>query len=87
VNDSYVTSNDDWKTMSVLSNDTSPLPLFDIEITGQPAHADEIEIRSNWRIRYYIDDDFEGTDQFTYRICDVGGNCDSATVTLTVVDD
>ena len=35
------------------------------------------------------DMDFNGTDEFTYEICDADGDCDEATVTVTIesVDD
>jgi uncharacterized repeat protein (TIGR01451 family)/gliding motility-associated-like protein len=33
---------------------------------------------------YVPDADFNGTDQFTYQVCDTDGDCDIATVTITV---
>jgi len=33
---------------------------------------------------YTPDPNYNGTDVFTYKICDVNGNCDQATVTITV---
>ncbi len=33
---------------------------------------------------YTPDADYNGADSFTYSVCDLGGRCDSATVTLTV---
>ncbi|NNC80911.1 MAG: HD domain-containing protein [Acidimicrobiales bacterium] len=87
VSDSYVTENDDWNTMRVLNNDSTPLPLWSMEIVDLPKHAASIEVRSNFSIRYYIADGFVGTDTFSYRICDVADNCDTAQVTLRVKDD
>ena len=41
------------------------------------------------QIIYTPDMDFNGTDEFTYEICDADGDCDEATVTVTIesVDD
>ena len=35
-------------------------------------------------ITYIPDEDYNGTDTFTYTVCDTAGNCDTATVTITV---
>lgn len=87
VNDFYTTDNEDRKTMRVLNNDSTPLPLWSMEIVDFPTHAAGIAVLPDFRIRYFISDDFEGTDTFAYRICDVASNCDSAVVTLTIEDD
>lgn len=73
--------------MRVLNNDSTPLPLWSMEIVDFPTHAAGIAVLPDFRIRYFISDDFEGTDTFAYRICDVASNCDSAVVTLTIEDD
>jgi putative nucleotidyltransferase with HDIG domain len=36
------------------------------------------------QVRYQPNPNFSGTDAFTYQICNTGGECDSATVTVTV---
>ncbi|MGC1515688.1 MAG: gliding motility-associated C-terminal domain-containing protein, partial [Maribacter sp.] len=36
---------------------------------------------------YTPNDGFEGTDTFEYTVCDAEGTCDTATVTITVIDD
>lgn len=87
VPDSYTTSNEDRKTMRVLNNDSIPLPLWSMDIVDYPTYAAGIEVLPDFRIRYFISDDFEGTDTFAYRICDVASNCDSAVVTLRILDD
>ena len=35
-------------------------------------------------IDYTPDPDFFGTDSFTYEVCDLAGDCDTATVDITV---
>ena len=37
-------------------------------------------------VTYTPDPNFNGTDTFTYQVCDDDGNCDTATVTVTVND-
>ncbi|MBW8333868.1 MAG: tandem-95 repeat protein, partial [Prolixibacteraceae bacterium] len=34
---------------------------------------------------YTPDDDFNGTDTFVYKVCDIDGDCDQAMVTITVI--
>ena len=42
------------------------------------------EIYNHTTLTYIPDPDFYGTDTFSYQVCDSGGNCATATVTVVV---
>jgi LPXTG-motif cell wall-anchored protein len=50
---------------------------------GPPANG-AVSVNPDGTIDYTPDPDFSGTDTFTYTVCDVAGNCSTATVTVTV---
>ncbi|MEM7273382.1 MAG: HD domain-containing phosphohydrolase [Actinomycetota bacterium] len=89
-NDDAVTVEEEQEAkIKVLSNDDAgdaPLDPSTLEIIDEPDHASSFRVR-NGQIRYTSDEDFEGVDELRYRICDVDGLCDTAWVTITVVDD
>lgn len=69
-------------TIDVLANDIYVDPVV-VSLQVGPSHG----LVGPWvdgTITYYPDPGFFGTDSFTYQICDTGGQCDSATVTITV---
>jgi hypothetical protein len=70
--------------ITVLANDTDPenRPLL-IVSTTTPGNG-TLTINPNKTITYIPDDDFSGTDIFSYVIRDDAGNQDTATVTITV---
>ncbi|HNI43358.1 MAG TPA: Ig-like domain-containing protein, partial [Chitinophagales bacterium] len=72
-------------TINVLANDSDPDgdPLS-ISSYTQPAHG-TITV-NNGVFTYTPNAGFEGTDQFTYTVCDDHGNCDVATVTINVTN-
>ena len=49
-----------------------------------PAANGTVTVNPDGTIDYTPDPDFSGTDTFTYTVCDVAGNCSTATVMVTV---
>jgi|GEM_PF-3350044 len=74
----------------VLGNDTPSDPdnseLHVIETVTQPAHGDLLLARDGSFV-YSPDDDFAGTDSFTYLVQDYGYSEEPATVTIHVTDE
>ncbi|MBS2097973.1 Ig-like domain-containing protein [Carboxylicivirga linearis] len=72
---------------NVVENDNdvdSDLNLNSLEVTIQPQNGTtEVETGTGYII-YTPDANFEGTDLYTYQICDVEGDCSQATVYLTI---
>lgn len=85
--DDRVTTNPAGRAnIEVLANDSDPdgdLNPESVAIATQPNHGEVVVARSG-RIRYRADNRFQGTDVFTYRVCDLTGLCDTATVTVIV---
>ena len=86
------TANDDSKTVledsndnqiDVLSNDVD-IDGDDLDVTGvtQPPHGTATYTASY--VYYTPDDDYSGSDQFSYTISDGHGGTDSATIAITV---
>ncbi|MFW6155217.1 MAG: Ig-like domain-containing protein [Planctomycetota bacterium] len=91
VNDAPRTQDDDAVTpedtpviINVLDNDTDveddPLTIVDVT---QPAHGAVVDV-GDGALRYTPDDDWHGTDRFTYAVSDGQGGTAEATVTVTV---
>ncbi|WP_425411106.1 Ig-like domain-containing protein [Hyphococcus sp.] len=84
VADSAGTLPDTQTTVDVLANDTDPNgdPLT---VTGvaQPANG-TVVVNPDDTVTYTPHAGFSGADNFTYTACDSDGNCDTATVTVTV---
>ena len=73
-------------TIDVLGNDSDADSLLDpasVTVTSGPSDG-TVNVNPDGSIDYTPDADFSGTDTFTYEVCDVEGDCDTATVTLTV---
>ncbi|MGH8911579.1 MAG: Ig-like domain-containing protein [Acidimicrobiia bacterium] len=73
------------KKVNVLANDTDPdgdLDSSTLSISQQPVHGKAT--LNQGLIDYEADAGFQGTDSFTYRICDATGLCDTAVVRVTV---
>ncbi|WP_162946654.1 Ig-like domain-containing protein [Chitinophaga barathri] len=68
----------------VLTNDT------DIDNDGLNASVvtgpqnGTVQLNADGSFIYTPNRDFNGTDSYTYRVCDISGACDTATVTLTI---
>jgi gliding motility-associated-like protein len=87
--DTNSTSEENSITGSVIGNDLqSNDGLNTWAIVKQPSHGDVV-MKADGTYTYTPDLDFFGNDSFTYQICDVDGDCDEATVRITVtgVDD
>jgi len=85
--DNDTTPEDTPVTVQVLNNDDDPnnddLTLCLQAGDGQPSNG-FISVNADGSITYNPNDDFVGTDSFTYTICDEDGEMDQATVTITV---
>jgi VCBS repeat-containing protein len=90
VDDSYSIDEDDTLTEvvpGVLSNDSdveADTLTVDVENTTGPDHG-QLSLTSDGAFSYSPDPDYYGEDNFVYRVCDSGGMCDTATVTITVI--
>lgn len=77
---------DESGTVDVLANDSEGQYEIDestLVITDGPASGEAV-INPDGTITYTPDDNFNGSDELTYEICDVEGGCSTATVSLTV---
>ena len=91
-NDTANVPEDGSITINVPGNDTDPdgdLDLTSVSIISQPPNGTVSVDPVTGEITYKPKDDFNGTDTFTYQICDDLGVCDTATVAVTVnpIDD
>lgn len=83
VNDSASTSQNTAVIINVLANDSDPNnDSLTLSIESNPSDG-SVAIVAN-SIRYTPDNDFVGTDSFTYGIDDGNGGTDTATVNITV---
>ncbi len=86
VDDAATTDEDQTVVIDVLNNDTDPENDIDpssLSIPTAPTNGVAIVNASN-EIEYSPAADFDGTDQFTYQICDLASQCSQAVVTITV---
>lgn len=84
-NDSATTDEDIPVTIGVLSNDDDPddnLDSASLAVVSGPSHG--AASVSGTSIRYTPDQDFNGADKLTYRVCDAGHRCATAHVSITV---
>ncbi|WP_346320070.1 Ig-like domain-containing protein, partial [Chitinophaga sp. YIM B06452] len=86
-NDAYTLAEDARLTVparGVLTNDT------DIDNDGLNASLvtgplnGTLQLNADGSFVYTPNHDYNGTDTYTYRVCDISGACDTATVTLTI---
>ncbi|MGB7340680.1 MAG: Ig-like domain-containing protein, partial [Phototrophicaceae bacterium] len=76
-------------TFDVVGNDQSALPLdlSTLEIISAPTRGIGTDDGAgNVTYTYGSASNFSGTDSFTYEICNVADICDTATVTLNIID-
>ncbi len=85
VDDTAETDENTPVTINVTANDSDPNG-DSFTITGFTAPPNGTVELINGQLVYTPNDGFSGTDTFTYQICDNGGLCDEATVTVTVID-
>ncbi len=84
-NDAVVIAVDQTAVIDVLGNDSDPdgnLDPSSVGITAQPAHGTVSVDPVSGRVTYVPESGFEGTDHFTYRVCDTDGACQAAGVTI-----
>lgn len=87
VNDSASTTVNTAIVVPVSSNDSDPdgdLDIDSITIVTPPSNG-MVQLNSGGAIRYTPNGGYTGPDSFTYSICDFGGRCDTATVSITVL--
>ena len=91
VNDTAATNEDVPVDIDVLANDSDVPTSGVLNITAQPTNGSVTvndggtpDDPSDDTITYTPNGDFNGSDAFTYEICDGDNNCSPATVTLTV---
>ena len=83
-NDDYTsTPQNAPKVIAVQANDFKPNPLTTFEIVEMPSKGSAV-ISGGSMITYTPDQDYCGSDQLTYRLCDVDG-CDTASVYIQVI--
>ncbi|MGQ1911823.1 cadherin-like domain-containing protein, partial [Marinifilum sp. RC60d5] len=73
----------------VLTNDVDLDGTIDpgsLVIIGQASNGTLVVDNVTGIVSYTPDENFQGTDSFTYEVCDDEGACDFATVTVTVKD-
>jgi len=92
LDDTTQVSEDGSVEINVPGNDSDPdgnLDLTSVKIVSGPSNGTITIDPITGAITYEPDENFHGTDTFTYEICDTDGACDTATVTVTVnpVDD
>ncbi|HLP22221.1 MAG TPA: Ig-like domain-containing protein [Chitinophagales bacterium] len=90
-NDSLTSQEDATLLINVLANDADPEGgLGNPTILNQPAHG-TVTVNGDGTLTYVPEANFNGTDSFSYIVCDGGTPplCDTATVVLTItpVDD
>ncbi len=88
VDDAALVNEDSSVTIDVLANDTDVEGAIDpstVSVTGGPSNG-TVNVNPDGTIDYTPDADFFGSDSFTYEVCDVDGDCDTATVDITVSD-
>ncbi len=85
-NDSASTAEDTAVLISVLGNDTDPddnIVSSSVTVVDVPTHGTLIN-NADGTFTYTPNADFNGTDSFTYQVCDAYNLCDTATVNITV---
>jgi len=70
--------------LTLIGNDSDPNgDVLTIASVTQPANGTAV-LNPDGTVTYTPNDDFVGQDIFTYTVCDPDGNCDTATVNVTV---
>jgi large repetitive protein len=87
VDDTATTAEDTPVDIAVLANDTDvdgDLDPTSVTITSGPSNGSVVVDPLTGHITYTPSPDYNGSDSFTYQVCDDAGLCDSANVALTV---
>ncbi len=67
----------------VLTNDQGSLDPTTLTVTVNPAHG-SVAVNADHTITYTPAPGYSGADTYTYKVCDTSGQCDTATVAVTV---
>jgi putative nucleotidyltransferase with HDIG domain len=81
--DQAATRPSDKVNINVLANDTGSVLASTLTIV-QPPSVGTATITGGGKVRYSAPSDAAGIVTFTYRVCNAGGSCDTATVSVTV---
>ncbi len=74
-------------TLNILANDTYPdVNTLDITITDGPTNG-TVTVNADGTVTYTAADDYTGSDEFTYQICDPDLGCETAVVMVVVGND
>ncbi|MEW5987857.1 MAG: cadherin-like domain-containing protein, partial [Chloroflexota bacterium] len=87
-NDDQSNLNEDTPTsINVTGNDSDPdgdlNPASAVAISG-PSHGSLSDNDGNGSFTYTPYENYNGSDSFDYRVCDMAGECDTASVSLTI---
>ncbi|MGH1368913.1 MAG: Ig-like domain-containing protein, partial [Maritimibacter sp.] len=84
VDDSYTTDEDTAIIVDLTDNDSDPEgDDFEVTSVGTPTNG-TVELQPDGTVKYTPNEDFNGTDTFTYIVTDEHGATDEATVTITI---
>jgi gliding motility-associated-like protein len=86
-NDAATTPEDVAVTINVVANDTDPqnnINPLSVALDTQPQNG-IVVVNEFGEIVYTPSTNFNGSDSFSYRVCDMLGYCDGATVVVTVL--
>jgi large repetitive protein len=86
IDDRKPTGEDEIVTLNVLANDNDPegeLDSSSLRVVTHPQHG-QTTVNADGSITYNPNANFNGTDTFTYEVCDAQGECDTATVEIPV---
>lgn len=85
--DSESTDEDTAKDIDVAANDEDPDGNLDpttVTVQSDPTNGTAVS-NGDGTVTYRPRDDFYGSDSFTYEICDTGGSCNTALVSVEVI--
>jgi|688.fasta_scaffold02231_8 gliding motility-associated-like protein len=84
VDDEFTTDEDEVLTSSVAGNDIDPDgDDLTFAIADEPVNGD-VTLNPDGTFSYTPNENFNGSDNFTYTVCDPDGTCDTGTVTITI---
>lgn len=84
-NDTFTVNVNALAVLPVLSNDADPEgDALTVTISNGPEHG-SVTVNSNNQVEYTPENNYLGSDTFTYIICDVFNQCDTAVVYVIVV--
>jgi len=87
VGDSYLVEENAAVALDVLANDWDPDDDLDprsLRVESPPENG-SVDLAEAGLFQYAPDLGFDGTDSFVYAICDLGGLCDTASVTIEII--